>query len=781
MCDGAPSERFRIVSGMRPAAVAGVLVAAVFLAFVPPGNAAADIDHVVGFAYGGQGADLRGATVVVRDGRGRRVGTGRTNRVGAFLVRAAHLSRAQRVRIVVATRGGRMLGRRFDGRLVAIVKDYEPGSAIHVNHVTTAIAHYYRRHPAAGLAGAERRVRRALRIPRNANLGSHLRHSTAVMDPVKVAAHIRKLGGHDKWLRHVHRRAKAGKRTRSYAGSGRARAAQGPGAAAMFALNASRSDCNNTGAGKGGRIAGWAVTKIADANHLGIFGSQASNYLNSKDNSCLILAQLAEIVNMLKEIQETLARMDLKIDRIESDLEKLSADDWKRYYSTQASRYDGLRGSLGAEEGRLQKLFDDYEAFTSNFSEITAADEAYYDDLLDDIYETLLRRTDSGATVYENIAAMLTPSRASNVVGLYEGAWRMIRAHDDRFVTQSQLDRFGQIRDYWQAFMDQAATLVTEYWHARGTDSKRADGSDARPKTSSQIATAVHDVFRAGAVIPTFDALPSGAAYDGNPAYHDWDPESQTFRSDLTSLWQGYCGWTWADPGDTERTDVTVDAGHCTTGRFLATMRNDEQDPPNYPSCFNGTPVSLTGAGAGWLPATKASWDALMAAHAPGTTLYDWLKTKSAWFKAQFGDGDATASSALPIAYLYSGDDPDCPYGRAGKPGASSTAYTGPSWYRFTGDRHFTISLYHLGASTADQWLCESGEELNSVYYTCPFHDPQRLAVSMLVRPKRAAERFIPWIPDPDDVAAGKPSPATLLDFPDPTNPTPAEATRPNW
>ena len=102
---------------------------------------------------------------------------------------------------------------------------------------------------------------------------------------------------------------------------------------------------------------------------------------------------------------------------------------------------------------------------------------------------------------------------------------------------------------------------------------------------------------------------------------------------------------------------------------------------------------------------------------------------------------------------------------------------------RFTGDRHFTISLYHLGAKTADQWLCESGEELNSLNYTCPFHSPQQLAASFLVRPKVAAERFIPWVPDPDDVAAGKPETqqVTLLDFPDPTNPTPKEATRPSW
>jgi hypothetical protein len=493
-----------------------------------------------------------------------------------------------------------MHGKPFHGSLRAVVEHYVPEDVVHVNYVTTAVAYDFALDRWGGLGSAERRVRRALGIPAAVSLGSYLRHTTTTVAPSLVQAHIRRLGSLGAWLRFVDRHAHAGTPAQSYAAKGEAPAVSdgrdGPGAA-ISALDANRSDCARSGAGKDGRAAGWGIVNVAKARGFSFLGGAAHGHLTPHGTGCVAAGRLDGLVAQLHDVEAQLGAAQAQAGLLEQKLQQLHPATWKTFYGAAADKVSSLRGTLGTA-GAVERAFDRYELFLSDPKDQTTESA---DSLLDLIYPLVAE--------YERLEDELLPPGATSI-SLYEGAWRQIRAGGDYYVTQSQIDDFKVLRDYWLSLGTELATLVAEYEHARaGMSPAQHDAwghgktTGAGPAPPSEVASDIHDLVASAATYPQVTDLPGYAPgrpltaqpnlpmYDPNLAYRQWNGAG--FAPQPGMLWQGRCG-----------------------------------------------------AAGSWLPVARDQLDVLTSERPAGTPLSDWLRASSPWFASILGPNGTCPSPA---------------------------------------------------------------------------------------------------------------------------------------
>lgn len=132
----------------------------------------------------------------------------RTRALGARLIR---FRAAVPRRFDVEVTGGRVAGRRFDGRLIAAVRGYRRMQVVYINPMTTVVAVHRRKHPGVTVSAAERRVKRVFGVHRSVDL--HADQATGLLfnDGETYHRAARAAGGYRGMLRRMHREVRAGK------------------------------------------------------------------------------------------------------------------------------------------------------------------------------------------------------------------------------------------------------------------------------------------------------------------------------------------------------------------------------------------------------------------------------------------------------------------------------------------------------------------------------------------------------------------------------------------
>lgn len=490
-------RRFRLAALAALAVLAASLAAPVGADAQPVDRLGAADTTVHGLAYLGLDEPLVGAVVVARDADGRRLGeVTRTNAHGAYALGDTRLrSRA----VTLTVRGGTTSRGRFRGvlRRVAV----RSGVSADVNPVTTVSAALARsRHltPAA----AERRVRRALRIP----AGLHMRfllHGAAYIEVHRLLRHAARLGGFRAWVRHAARRAGQGRVMHDYR-----RPLRTVGAPERRPLARAAGVVTSIGLA----IAEQAA-QACDDNPIGY----AVDSIGLGNPDCDVRSQLSTLLTDVQNMIAQLGQIQTQVDKIGADLAKDAA--WGAYLTA--------AGTLATTKNQVVAAFGEYEDFLSTLSLQNASGA-----------QTLLNYIQpfTSQAAVSQIGAGLAPTTSGG--GIPYGPWPasqpgpddtyvMVAAwnaatSESYFVTPAASARYEQLRQEWIELLSHMVLLRAEYFHAN---------PDAISGPDTQIA---QDAAVTGS-IPDVDMVPDGLVYDMARGYQEID-ENATDAGDGTFI-----------------------------------------------------------------------------------------------------------------------------------------------------------------------------------------------------------------------------------------------------